>query len=234
MNLTTEAKLLIGTGLATLLLLFGGVFFLSGRDKNITKESVKRADPAVLGRADANRISTDSARVTVVEFGDFECPACGAAHPVVLRIQEEYSGRINYIFRHFPLTQHNFGQTAAEAAEAAGAQGKFWEMYNKLYETQSDWGANLEKELTPLNRGKITTKAVDMFVGYAQEMDLDTERFSKEVSENKYNDKIQRDISDGYSLGVNSTPTFFINGQKLVGVPSFEDFKSKIDSELQK
>ncbi|MBI2600426.1 thioredoxin domain-containing protein [Candidatus Daviesbacteria bacterium] len=213
--MTQEVKILIGIGAATLIILFGAVFLL-GRNSEQPSKQVTR--PELLVREDSFKIATDSAKVTFVEFADFQCPACRAAHPLVTQFIAEYRGRMNYVYRHFPLPAHKNAPIAAEAAEAAGDQGKFFEMADKLYQNQLEW----ETAESPL----------EVFISYAQALSLDTDKFKQAVESNVYEDKINKDKEDGISLGVNATPTFFIDGEKVVGVPGYEKMKQIIDSKL--
>jgi protein-disulfide isomerase len=137
--------------------------------------------------------STD-ARVTLVEYGDYECPYCGEAYPIVKEIQERMGVQLRFVFRNFPIsTSHPHAQQAAEAAEAAGAQGRFWEMHDHLYENQR----HLED---------------DDLRSYAHALDLELELFDKELSEHVHADRVHEDFMSGVRSGVNGTPTFFING----------------------
>jgi protein-disulfide isomerase len=136
----------------------------------------------------------DTASVTLVEYGDYECPYCGEAFPIVNAIQKRLGKRLRYVFRHFPLTTaHPHAAPAAEAAEAAGAQGRFWEMHDTLYEHQDA----LEDE--------------DL-LEYATELDLDVSRFSGDMAEHRHAARIREDFTSGVRSGVNGTPSFFING----------------------
>ncbi len=212
--MTTDIKLMIGIGIATIVIIIGAVFLTSSSqtsDKPI-------ADSKLLVKSNSHKTASGSAKVTIVEFGDYQCPACGAAHPTTKQIISNYGSKINFVFRNFPLTQHKNAQIAAEAAEASNEQGKFWEMHDKLYENQGNWS----DVNTPL----------DLFIGYAKDLGLNTDKFKNDFSTNKFADKINQDESDGVALGVNSTPTFFVNGEMLVGSPSYETFKQKIDSIL--
>lgn len=220
--MTTEAKVIIGTSIAALLILIGGIFFVS-KSPQPTQLSADTVDQNLLMRKDSNKITSSSATVTLVEFGDFQCPACGAAHPIVKQIIGTYEGKLNFVFRNFPLDMHQNAKVAAEAAEAAGQQGKYWEMHNKLFDTQDDWGGE-----TPVS----TKDALELFVTYAKGMGLDTEKFRQSVEKNTFNDKIQQDQNDGLALGVNGTPTFFINGKQFKG--GFGDLAKEIDAELSK
>jgi protein-disulfide isomerase len=139
------------------------------------------------------------ASVTLIEYGDFECPYCGAAYPIVKELVEQMGDRVCFVFRQFPLTQvHPHAEKAAEASEAAGAQGKFWEMHDTLYENQD----RLE---------------INSLVRYAGELTLDTERFSSELGDGAYEEQVRTDFMGGVRSGVNGTPTFFINGERFNG-----------------
>ena len=139
------------------------------------------------------------APVHLVEFGDYECPYCGEAYPVVKALQERLGDQMCFVFRNFPLTQvHPHAEEAAEAAEAAGAQGKFWEMHDLLYENQDA----LEPE--------------DL-VQYARALKLDLPRFVLEMREHVYVERVREDFRSGVRSGVNGTPTFFINGVRHDG-----------------
>ena len=144
--------------------------------------------------ADDHRSGPDDAPVTLVEYGDFECPHCGAAYPVVQEIQRSLGSNLRFVFRNFPLAQiHPHAELAAEAAEAAGAQGEFWGMHGLLFENQD---ALEEPDL----------------LRYATALSLDAERFAKELSAGVYRDRVSRDFRSGIRSGVNGTPAFFING----------------------
>ncbi len=137
-----------------------------------------------------------TATVTLVEYGDYECPSCGAAYPIVKEVQRRRGARLRFVFRNFPLTTvHPHAQHAAEAAEAAGAQGRFWEMHDTLFEHQS----------------ALTDAAL---VGYAKALDLDTTRFADELRQHQYAARVREDVAGGIRSGVNGTPTFYINGAR--------------------
>lgn len=218
--MTQEAKVILGIGAVAVAIVIGAVFLLS----KPSQEANLSADPKIFVREDSHSVAPGAAKVTIVEFGDYQCPSCAAAQPTVkeliLRYTPKKSEQVNIVYRHFPLPQHKNALISAEAAEAAGEQGKFWEMHDKLYENQTQWSES--------------NNPLDIVVGYAKELKLDTEKFKQAVENNKFANKIQQDKNDGITLGVNSTPTFFINGKKLEGMPSFENFKSKIEAELRK
>ncbi len=136
------------------------------------------------------------AAVTLVEYGDYECPYCGAAYPIVKEVQARMGERLRFVFRNFPITtSHPHAEQAAEAAEAAAAQGRFWEMHDVLYENQRRLG--------------------DQDLGaYAEKLELDVERFVKEVAEHVHAARVREDFMSGVRSGVNGTPSFYINGTR--------------------
>jgi protein-disulfide isomerase len=167
------------------------------------------------------QISTDDqpskgnpqARVTIVEFTDYQCPSCALQHPVVERIIKEFGDRVRLVVRDFPLSQHADAPKAAEAAEAAREQGKYWEYTAVLFRNQS-------------------ALSVDKLKQYATELGLDRARFDSSLDSGKFADKVQRDVLDGRKLGVNGTPTLYVNG-KRVSDRSYEALKATIESSLE-
>ncbi len=161
------------------------------------------------------------APVTIVEYLDFECEACRAYYPLVKKLSEEYGDNIFLISRYFPLSGHKNGMTSALAIEAAGRQGKYWEMHDLLFEKQKIWG---EK---PFSDPAI-------FEEYAKQLNLDMEKFKKDVDSKEVKKRVERDRDLGIELGVNATPTFFLNGKKIKNPRGYEAFKFLIDEELKK
>lgn len=140
-----------------------------------------------------------NAAVTLVEYGDYECPYCGQAYGVVKQIQDVMGDDLRFVFRNFPLAQmHPHAERAAEAAESAGTQGRFWEMHDLLYEHQQT-----------LDDGHL--------LRFAEVAGLNTERFRRELAEGVYRDRVREDFRSGVKSGVNGTPTFFINGVRHDG-----------------
>lgn len=135
-----------------------------------------------------------NAPVTLVEYGDYECPYCGEAHPIVQAIQREMGDRLRFVFRNFPLTQvHPHAAGAAEAAEAAGAQDAFWPYHDRLYEHQND----------------LSVRAL---IGHARHLRLSLDRFERALEQHTFEERVRSDFMSGVRSGVNGTPTFFING----------------------
>ncbi|MGS2806593.1 DsbA family protein [Nocardia sp. MW-W600-9] len=180
----------------------------AGTENLLVRDNSHRAGPAGDGK------------VTLVEFLDFECEACGAAFPFVEQLRETYSGRVTFVVRYFPIPSHFNAERAARAVEAAAGQGAFEAMYKKMYETQTEWA----EQRVPKD---------DVFRGYASELGLNMTQW-----DNAYNDpatlqRIKDDVADGRTLGVQGTPTFFLNGAKLQP-RSAEDFIEAIDAALAK
>jgi protein-disulfide isomerase len=217
MNLSGEAKAIIGIGLTTLLILVGGIFLLNRSNPTAVNTTTQKVDNAVLIREDSPKIEVANSKVTLVEFLDPECEACKAAHPTVKRVLKDYEGKINFVVRYFPL--HNNSMLAAKTLEAAGEQEKYWEMMDILFTRQTEWSEKKEPQ-------------TEIFLKYAQELNLDMNKFNEALAKKEYEEKVNRDKNDGIAAGVQGTPTFFINGVKAGNVMSYEEFKTKIDAEL--
>ncbi|MEE1798427.1 DsbA family protein [Streptomyces sp. NPDC101062] len=144
----------------------------------------------------------ESSELTVVEFLDFECEACGAAYPVVEKLREEYQDRVTFVARYFPMPGHRNGELAARTAEAAAQQGKFEQMYSKLFTTQAQWGEAQESKET-------------VFRGFAEQLGLDMAKFNAALNDPATAERVRADQRDGLGLGVQGTPTFFIDGEKV-------------------
>lgn len=159
--------------------------------------------------------------VTLIEYLDFECEACGAYYPLVKQLSEEFKTEVRFVSRYFPLPGHKNGMQAALSVEAASKQGKYWEMHDVLFENQSSWG---EKQFADPT----------IFEGYAKQIGLNLEQFKKDVSSKEVKDRVERDKASGQSLGVSGTPSFFLNGEKLQNPKTPEDFKTLIKAAILK
>jgi protein-disulfide isomerase len=152
------------------------------------------------------------APVVLVEYGDYQCPYCGAAYPIVKKVQKELGARLRFVFRNFPITNsHPQAQWAAETAEAAAAQGKFWEMHDYLYE----------------NQGSLGDEA--FFATYERKLRLDPTKLKRDVAQHAHSARIQEDYMSGIRSGVNGTPTFFISGLRYDGYPEFGPLISALE-----
>ena len=155
-----------------------------------------------------------SAPITLVEYGDYQCPYCGAAYPVVKRLQKKIGKNLRFVFRNFPLTQaHPYAMVAAEAAEAADLQGKFWEMHDLLFEQQ--------QSLSP-----------DVIPDLAKKIGLDVEKFGSAIKGGTISKRIKEDRQSGIRSGVNGTPTFYINGVRYDGPPDYDSLLATLEEEL--
>lgn len=155
----------------------------------------------------------DNATVTIVEYSDFQCPACGAAAPIIADILEAYPTQVKFIYKDFPLSFHSYAQKASEAAECAGAQGKYWEMFDKLFANQ--------EALT-----------VSDLKGYAAELGLNTTEFDACLDSGRMEMEVKLDADEGKRLSIRGTPTFFVNDERIVGVYPFTYWQHLIDTKL--
>jgi protein-disulfide isomerase len=155
-----------------------------------------------------NHVKEGSSGVVLIEYGDFECPACGQYHPVLQVVKERYKGLVTFQFRHFPLESlHKNARAASRAAEAAAVQGKFWEMHDYLFENQQAW--------------KTTNDPLGVFEGYARTVGVpDIEKFKADYRSSDINDRINADLDAGRALGAEATPTFVLDGKKLEENPA--------------
>lgn len=209
-----DKKVGIILGIFTLVIFIGGIFFVSKSPSSTNTQNKVYPD---LIKETTHTKGNDSAQVTLVEFGDYQCPACLTAHPYVLDILKEYPDSVRFAYHHFPLTKHENAVSASEAAEAAAAQNKFWEMHDILYQRQDEW-ANL-------------SNPQEKYISYAQELGLDTAKFSLELKDRVYKDKVQQDSNDGIKAEVNATPTFYINGVKFTG--NFPGLKEAVTNQFK-
>ena len=157
----------------------------------------------------------ESAKVTIVEFADFQCPFCTRVNSTLTQIREQYPKDVKLVFKHLPLRIHPQAPGAHAAAEAAHRQGRFWEMHDKIFANQGD--------LAP-----------ETFVAYAGQLGLDVDAFKKDVGSDDVKKRLDADTREAQTLGVSGTPAFFINGKYLAGAQPFEAFKQRIDEELGK
>jgi protein-disulfide isomerase len=186
----------------------------------LTLGKSEQSAPPVAGseqlvREDSHRLTSPvHEKAQLVEFLDFECPSCGSIHPVVEEFQAEFGDRITFVHRHYPLSAHPNSGQAALAAEAAAQQGKYQQMANKLFETQPQWAGNQQSQ-------------APLFRTYAEQLGLDLAKFDAAVTDPGTEERILADIEDGKALGVNGTPTFFLNGEKLT-LSTKADFRQKL------
>ncbi len=179
------------------------------------------ADSDIVPVDDSPVRGPNAAPVTIVEFADFQCPFCGRASATIdqLMSEKKYQGKIRLVFKHFPLPFHQQAQAASRAALAAGEQGKFWPMYDMLYDNQQAFGGDFDQ-------------MKDLTAGYAQKLGLNVEQFRKDMEKPGYNDVMRRDVELGQKLGVRGTPDFFINGEEVTGAQPLPVFEQAVDQQL--
>lgn len=188
----------------------------SNTKPSVNAEALIRPDSPTLGAADA--------KVTLVEFYDPECESCAAFAPAVKKIMKDYDGKVRLVARYMPL--HPNSLSAATFTEAAGEQGKYWQAQELLFQRQPEWGTKHGANAGP------PADINQLFRKYAGELGLDTDKMNAAFAENKYKTKTERDRKDGEALGVRQTPTFFVNGRKLVRLGESE-LRALIDEELK-
>jgi len=182
-------------------------------NKPVVSPEAKLGTPAPVTSADHVRGPVD-APITLVEYSDFQCPACGAYYPLVEKLMTEASTSVRLVYRHFPLTQHLNAPAAAYASEAASKQGKFWDMYHELFDNQNSWSDVSDPK--------------SIFDGYAQKLGLNMAQFDADSVSTTTKAIVDGDLSEGTALGINGTPTFFLNGKGIVTPGSYEEFKTTV------
>ena len=195
-----------------------GAIVVGGNDDEPSDAAAQDTGSALV-RDESHRLSAAGGDAPVfVEFLDFECEACGAAYPAIEQLREQYGDDVQFVARYFPLPGHFNAERAARAVEAAAQQGQFEAMYQKMFDTQPSWG----EQDVPLD---------DLFRSYAEELNLDMAVFDAAYDDPATLDRIQRDVADGKSLGVSSTPTFFLDGERLEP-QSFDDLVQSFDAAI--
>jgi len=194
----------------------GALFFTRSNGKN---NDVKPADVAKVTKADYVQ-GNPEAKVTLIEYGDFQCPYCGAVYPVLKEVLPEYKKDVRFVFRHFPITSiHPNSLVAHKAAEAAAEQNKFWEMHDKIYGNQAAWSSS--------------TEPIKIFEGYAKDLKLNLDKFKKDFKDTATIDRINKVKGAGSAAGVESTPTLFINGKKMDSPRSSDELRQKLDDAIK-
>ena len=182
-----------------------------------------------------------NARATIEEFGDFQCLPCAELFPTLAKVEEDYGERLRVVFRHKPLQKHVHAVLAACAAEAAGLQGRFWEMHDLLFQNSPRWTKGVDTvgtDATPSRRLQSKVLALeaevrDVFVSYAEILKLDVERFKQDMDSDEVKARVESDRARGDALGIDRTPTLYLNGRLFhVSFLSVNDFHAAIDAEL--
>jgi len=193
-----------------------GIWALVTFTNTSSPESISLANPVT--SAD-NVVGSLDNQAVLVEYADFQCPACAAYWPLLKKLEADFAGKLTVVYRYFPLRSiHQNADASAQAAQAAGMQNTFWEMADLLFTRQTEW----EKENQPFQK----------FLGYAQELKLDTERFSRDFESSDTKNRINHDFEDAMRIGLSGTPTFFLNGRQITNPQSYDQFKQLIQEAL--
>lgn len=206
-----EAKRLLLIGVPVVLVLLAIVVATNLRRQ---ADGATAAQQGSLIREDSPTLGAANAPVTIVEFLDPECEACRATHPIINRLMREYDGQVKLVVRYFPL--HKNSVLAAQATEAAGEQGKYWEMQELIFNNQPQWG---EKQ----------TPQTALFIEYARTLGLNVDQFTATLTSGKYASKVERDRQDAQAIGATGTPTIFVNGRQVRQL-DYAGLKAAIDA----
>jgi protein-disulfide isomerase len=201
--------------IVVIILIFVGVFVVTNNNKSNGNKSSSTTAPTqhVEGQGKAN--------VTLVEYGDYECPFCGQYYPIVKQVEQEFDQQIHFQFRNFPLVSiHQNAFAGARAAEAAAMQNKFWEMHDLLYQTQTQWSQS--------------SSPTTYFNQYAQQLGLNVTQFKTDYDSDKVNNLINADMAAGNKLSINGTPTFYLDGKQVQVGQSVQAFEQIINAEIAK
>ncbi len=209
--MNNETKILGGIILTTVVLFIVGVMSIGSKEEvktDLLKELETVTGKNVKGNPDGKDI--------VIEFADFQCPACATFAPILGQFVEANKDSVKFVAKHFPLTSiHKNAMNSAYAAEASAKQGKFWEMHDLLYSRQSEWSES--------------DNAQEQFTSYAEELKMDTEKFKNDFLSKEVRDIVRDDLTLSLKLGLSSTPTIFINGKKYVGPATLADLNSALE-----
>lgn len=203
--------------LAVLVVAFAGLLVFSKKDANAPENGGGNSNATPTNHT----VGAGTAGVTLTEYGDFQCPACFQYYPLVKQIKAKYGDQIKFQFRHFPLTEiHQNALISSRAAEAAGLQGQFFEMHDKLYENQEAWSTN--------------SNPSQIFEDYAAQLGLNVDKFREDMKSSAVNDSVQADRAEAKRLQYASTPTFEVNGQKIENPRDQAGFEKLIDDAIAK
>ena len=184
--------------------LFGGSFWYAGSTADKNNEGIT-FEPHIKGNPEAS--------VELVEYSDFQCPACATFQPVLEDVLSQFGDSIKFEYKHFPLPIHPLAEPAARAAEAACQQGKFFEFHDMLFANQTSWSNSVNPAI--------------QFVQYAEKLELDIETFKRHLNSSMVRERVKEGLTEARGLGLTGTPTFFLNGEKMV-ISTYEDFINQI------
>lgn len=208
----------IGGGVILIIAAFWAIINFTGSSNSSDQQLIDNMPPITSKDLQTGDLKS---KVTLTEYADFQCPACGAYHPMVKQLLQAYNGKIHFVYRTFPLTQaHRNAMISAQNAVAAGKQGKFWEMHDMLFEHQADWAELQDPQ--------------KIYDGYAEKLGLNMDQFHSDINADATKKFINNEESEGLAIGVNSTPTFFINGKQIQNPTSYDIFKQDIQDAFDK
>lgn len=221
-NTNTKVAIVLSGAIVLIVIAFIVVAILQAQQSRPPEAETEPGTAPAAAIRDDSRILDDAGdgAVTVVEFLDFECEACGAFYPVVEDLREEFSGRVTFAIRYFPLPSHLNSKNAAIAVEAAAQQGQLEAMYTRMFDTQPEWGEAQESQ-------------APLFRQFAEALGLDLAEYDAAVADPATLERVESDFDDGVKLGVGSTPTFFVN-DRMVQLTSIEDLREAIETELDR
>ncbi len=199
------------------LVIWGMIYFVSREKPVLTNDSaaienIIFADDIVKGNKDA--------KVILIEYSDFQCSACAFYYPIVEKLSEEFGDKLAIVYRHFPLPNHQHAKPMAYATEAAGRQGKFWEMHDMIFDNQKEWAAQ------SVMKGEKTIEE------YAKSLELNIEQFEKDFESKEIKEKVEKHYRGGVKADVTYTPTFFLNGEKIQNPRNYEEFRNIINQAI--
>lgn len=203
-----------------IIVVVGFVVWALAKPDNSSSQTAQTTDQQKQQMQQGHSTGNTNAKVVVVEFGDYQCPICGQWYPYLKNtLMPQYGDKINFVFKNFPLTQvHKNAQIAAQAAEAAGLQNKFWEMHDALYDHQQDWSEQSDP--------------TGLFIQYAQSIGLNVDQFKSDLNSQKVKDIVNTDAKLATDMKLQGTPTFFVNGQPVTITTGFDDLKHAVDQAL--
>jgi protein-disulfide isomerase len=205
----------IGVWLAAILGIVGIIFAFKPGGGSSSQPTLSVNTVASSDQTKGNK----EAKLILIEYSDFQCPACGRYYFLLKQLNQEYGDQIQFVYRHFPLKRiHLYAQLAAQATEAAGKQGKFWEMHDLIFENQKEWSEQKNAKKT--------------LIEYAKSLNLDVDKFKSDLGSKEVKNKVQADYQSGVKAGVDSTPTLFLNGKKLPNPKSYSELKNIIQQAI--
>ena len=213
--MNTDLKFILLAVGATLAIVVGGIFISSKMGKGGNPKSV---NSELLLKSDSDKIQATNEKAVLVEFGDFQCPACGTYHTLVKQLTVDFKDNLTFVFRNFPLSQHANAKPSSYAAEAAGLQGKYWEMHDYLFENQGKWSTMSDPK--------------PFFTDYAKTLKLDIKKFESDMAGSAVKAKVDKDYQDGVAINIDSTPTFYLNGVKISVPSNYDAFKKLVSDAI--